>query len=208
MIILGPIRQKTGIFGGTFNPIHYGHLLIAECARAQFGLDRVIFIPTGQSPHKEYMGADMSQHRCEMTRLAIQGNPFFEISEYEIHNTGINYTWQTLKNFEQEYPGNELYFILGADSLFDFSGWRHPERIAKEAVILAAVRGVYDTAAVDEQIRCLSGLYEGDFRRIDSPGFDLSSQNIRTRIAAQAPVRYMVPEAVEAYIREHHLYKL
>lgn len=205
---MNPEKRRIGIFGGTFNPIHYGHLLIAECARAQFDLETVLFVPTGQSPHKAYMGADMSVHRLEMTRLAIAGNSFFCLSEYELHNEGINYTWQTLQHLKKEYQDAELYFILGADSLFDFPGWRHPERIAKEAVILAAVRGEHDKESVDLQICRLTADYSGAFFRIESPGFDLSSQNIRQRIAEGAPVRYMIPETVEVYIREHHLYEL
>ena len=106
------LNKKMGIFGGTFNPIHYGHLLIAENACAQFDLDHVIFLPTGHAPHKQFMGKDMSVHRCRMVEAAIADNPKFSISYREIQNSGVNYTYATLQQLHQEHPECELYFIL------------------------------------------------------------------------------------------------
>lgn len=111
-------KKKIGIFGGTFNPVHYGHLLIAENACDQFELDHVIFLPTGHTPHKAFMGEKMSIHRCHMVEAAIADNPKFSISYREIESTGVNYTYMTLARFHNDYPDCELYFILGADSLF------------------------------------------------------------------------------------------
>ena len=155
------LNKKMGIFGGTFNPIHYGRLLIAENACAQFDLDHVIFLPTGHAPHKQFMGEDMSVHRCRMVEAAIADNPKFSISYREIQNSGVNYTYATLQQLHQEHPECELYFILGADSLFDFDDWRHPELICQYAKILAAVRGNWDEERVDGQMCEDKGEYIG-----------------------------------------------
>ena len=152
-------KKKIGIFGGTFNPVHYGHLLIAENACDQFELDHVIFLPTGHTPHKAFMGEKMSIHRCHMVEAAIADNPKFSISYREIESTGVNYTYVTLARFHNDYPDCELYFILGADSLFDFDSWRHPEEICKYANILAAVRGNLNADEVDRQIVYLKEKY-------------------------------------------------
>ena len=179
-------KKKIGIFGGTFNPVHYGHLLIAENACDQFELDHVIFLPTGHTPHKAFMGEKMSIHRCHMVEAAIADNPKFSISYREIESTGVNYTYVTLARFHNDYPDCELYFILGADSLFDFDSWRHPEEICKYANILAAVRGFY---------------------RLNTPNFSVSSRELRERIMRGTTIRYMLPPQAEQYIRDHALYR-
>ena len=200
-------NKKIGIFGGTFNPIHYGHLLIAENACAQFDLDHVIFLPTGHTPHKQFMGEDMSEHRCHMVEAAIADNPKFSISYREIQNTGVNYTYVTLQQLHQEHPECKLYFILGADSLFDFDDWRHPELICQYAKILAAVRGNWDEERVDRQIAYLRKKYHWFFYRLNTPNFSVSSKELRERVANGQTIRYMVPDVVEAYIRDHALYR-
>lgn len=198
--------KKIGIFGGTFNPIHYGHLMIAENACEQFQLEKVIFIPTGHSPHKPFMGENMNRHRCRMVELAIADNPLFEISYREIENRRINYTYETLRQLNEENPETEFYFILGADSLFDFLFWRHPELICQEAVILAAVRDTLNEKKVDEQISYLSRRLNGRIYRLNTPNFNVSSKSIRERIRRGQTIRYLIPDSVSDYIRKNHLY--
>lgn len=203
----GEAKRKIGIFGGTFNPVHYGHLMIAENACEQFGLEKVVFMPTGHSPHKPFMGEDMKRHRCRMLELAIEDNPLFGISYREVESTRVNYTYATLRQLNEEHPGIQFYFILGADSLFDFLFWRHPELICKEAVILAAVRDEWNEKKVDEQISYLCRRLQGQIYRLNTPNFNVSSKSIRERILKGQTIRYLVPDPVAGYIRENRLYQ-
>lgn len=199
-------QQRIGIMGGTFNPIHNGHLIIADNAREQFQLDKVIFMPTGLMPHKEYGGRGMAAHRCEMVRLAIEGNEHFLLSDYEVYRTEVNYTYQTLAVIQEQYPQAQLYFILGADSLFGFQKWRCPERICEQAIVLAAVRDNMTENKVDEQIRILREQYGSQIYRLESPNFSVSSNSIRSRIREHQTIRYMVPDPVRDYIARQGLY--
>ena len=201
-------QRKIGIFGGTFNPVHYGHLMIAENACEQFGLEKVIFMPTGHSPHKPFMGEDMNRHRCRMVELAIADNPLFGISYREIENPGVNCTYETLRQLNEEQPDTQFHFILGADSLFDFLFWRHPEMICREAVILAAVRDTLDEKKVDEQISYLCRKLQGQIYRLNTPNFNVSSKSIRERIGKGQTIRYLVPDTVSDYIRSNGLYSV
>ena len=201
------LNKKMGIFGGTFNPIHYGHLLIAENACAQFDLDHVIFLPTGHAPHKQFMGEDMSVHRCRMVEAAIADNPKFSISYREIQNSGVNYTYATLQQLHQEHPECELYFILGADSLFDFEDWREPGIISQECILLAAARDHCRLEEIQQQIRMLKEKYDADIRILNTPDMEIASADIRGRIAGGEDISQMLPAEVEAYIRSHHLYE-
>ncbi len=198
--------HRVGIFGGTFNPVHYGHLMIAENACEQFDLEQVVFLPTGQSPHKEYMGEDMSRHRCSMIEMAIKDNPRFDISYRETESTSVNYTYETLRQLNEEFPDTRFYFILGADSLFDFSMWRRPDLICKEAVILAAVRDNLDEKKVDAEIVELTEQFCGEIYRLNTPAFNVSSRDIRGRISQGQTIRYLTPDPVRQYIRKNRLY--
>lgn len=200
-------KKRIGIMGGTFHPIHYGHLIIAENACEQFGLEQVIFMPTGHTPHKEYSGNQMTKHRCEMVRLAIEDNPHFSLSLYEAKNQQTNYTYETLQVIQQQYPDADLYFILGADSLFSFESWRHPELICQRATVLAAVRDDLTESKVDAMITHLEERYHGRIYRLETPNFNVSSKTIRERLKNDQTVRYLIPEKTESYIREHHLYQ-
>lgn len=198
--------QRIGIMGGTFNPIHYGHLIIAENACQQFELDQVIFMPTGHTPHKAYGGVEMTHHRYEMVKLAVAGNERFSVSTYEIDRTEVNYTYMTLQAVSDMYPEAELYFILGADSLFDFDKWRCPDIICKQATILAAVRDYLTESKVDEQIELLRKQFNGQIYRLDTPNFNVSSKIIRQRVENGETIRYMIPEEVREYIEQNRLY--
>ncbi len=200
--------KRIGIIGGTFNPIHYAHLIIADRALHQYDLDQVIFLPTGHSPHKSFMGEEMTEHRCRMTELAIAGNDGFSIDYYEVENPDINYTYLTLEAFHQRDPEAELFFIIGGDSLAEFGKWRYVDRICEQASILVAVRDDVDEEDLAERFAVLEGLYGKRFYRIDTPNYSISSKNIRTRISEGSTIRYMVPDAVLDYIMEHQLYKI
>ena len=132
--------KRTGIMGGTFNPIHMGHLIIAEKAREQFNLDEVLFLPSGVPYMKDCREVLPGKIRMEMTALAIQGNPFFAVSAMEVEREGRTYTYETLEKLREQNPDTEYYFILGADSLWKIETWRKPERIFAACHILAAVR--------------------------------------------------------------------
>ena len=201
-------RKKIGIMGGTFDPVHFGHLLIAENAAQQYQLDEVWFMPTGYSPHKEQKYITDDEHRCRMIHLAIEDNPGFILSLEEVESERTNYTYQTLEELQKKYPENEFYFILGGDSLKNFETWRYPERVLNATYILAAVRDDMEGDAFWQQVSYLEQKYnaKGIFA-LRTPNSSISSREIRQRIYNQKTVRYMLPEKVRAYILENGLYR-
>ncbi len=199
--------QKIGIMGGTFNPIHTGHLMIAESAREQFGLEKVLFVPTGHSPLRHKRHITSADRRCEMVSLAIADNPWFTLDTTEIADAGTSYTSRTLQKLKEKYPDAELSFILGADSLFDFESWYEPEKILQNCRILAAYRKKEGRDAFLRKVEELNQRHPGKFFPLDTPSLELSSQDIRDRIRSGRSVRYFLPKEVEAYIRMHHLYE-
>lgn len=198
--------QKVGILGGTFDPVHYGHLLIAENAREQFSLDEIWFVPTGVSPHKNDSDISDSRHRVEMLRLAIQGQSYFRINECEIHSHEISYTYRTLEYFSTVYPKTDFYFIMGADSLFLLEQWKNPEIICRYCTILAAVRDSKNEKELVNKISHLKNTMDADIYLLDTPNFYVSSHEIRNRTAHQQTIKYLVPDAVENYIIGNGLY--
>lgn len=202
-------RKRIGILGGAFDPIHYGHLLIAENAAAQYDLDEVIFMPTGQSPHKAKEYVTEAAHRCEMVRLAIADNPLFSLSRLEVDSEEIDYTYLTLETLKAQNPEQDYFFILGGDSLKDFQDWLHPERILAAACLLAAVRDDMEGSEFKQQLARLNEWY-GQERvfRMYTPNVSVSSHEIRRRISEGKTVRYMLPEAVRRYIIDQKLYEM
>lgn len=205
-------KRKAGILGGTLNPIHYGHLMIAEQAYCRFGLDYVIFMPSGNPPHKTGDFIPAGIHRENMTKLAIADNPHFCYSDMELKREGLIYTSDTLRILCREHPDTEYYFILGADSLFSLEQWHEPEEVLKRCVIIAAGRP--DLFQPEHQsghdilvrIRYLEQKYNCRIHYMDSPLFEISSSAIRTRISNGESVRYLIPADVEQYIHAHDLY--
>lgn len=198
--------EKIGIMGGAFDPIHNGHLVIAENAREQFGLDRVLFIPTGHSPIKHKQQITDSSYRCAMVSMAISDNPWFVLNDIEVKSPEISYTFHTTNKLKQDYNSSELYFILGADSLFDFESWRSPESILENCSILAAYRKHQRQEEFFRHIAYLNEKYPGKFHPLDTPNLEVSSQEIRQRIQAGRTIRYLVPRTVESYIQANKLY--
>ena len=194
--------MKTGIMGGTFNPPHNAHLLIAELAREQYGLDRVIFITSGNPPHKSDF-AD-AKDRFQMARLAIEGNNAFFDDDFEINREEKSYTVHTLEYLTKKYPSDELFFIIGEDSLCDLPKWYEPQKILGMAKILVFPRKSQESLNCSLNRVCES--FDGEILPIDAPVIEISSTDIRNRIKNGKTVKYMLPDEVLRYIEENNLY--
>ena len=197
---------RVGLFGGTFNPIHVGHLTIAEEACLAAGLDKVVFIPSGdpyQKPASELAGR---LDRLEMTRLAVHGDERFEVSDIETRRMGPSYTCDTLEEYARTHPGDELYLILGADSLMGIETWRSPGGIFRRCHVLALARGGIDNANLSACAQALRDKYAARITLIDTFQLNLSASDLRRWIAENHAWRHLVPEAVCRYIRAHGLY--
>lgn len=198
--------KKVGILGGTFNPIHVGHLLLAETAYDNFGLDYVLMMPNGNPPHKELSRDENSNYRMEMLELAVKNNSHLIPSDFELKRKGVIYTYKTLELLCQEHPETVFYFILGADSLFHLEGWKFPEKICKNAVLLVAVRDELNQERVKQQMEMLKEKYQAEIYLMNMPAMEVSSHDIRNRIQKGKSVRYLISDEVEEYIRNNHLY--
>jgi nicotinate-nucleotide adenylyltransferase len=189
--------------GGTFNPIHYGHLVAAEVARDAFELDRVIFVPAGQPPHKGDVIAD-AQHRYLMAFLATAPNPWFELSRVEMDRPGPSYTSETLTHFHVQEPEALWYFITGADAVMEMPGWHAAAEIFRNAHVIAASRPGY-ALRVDHVTAAIPAA-AGKVHHLEVPALAISSSAIRARLARGWSVRYLLPDAVMQYIRKNRLY--
>lgn len=198
--------MRLGLFGGTFDPIHLGHLVLAEQCREALALDRVWFVVTAMPPHKSGERTSVA-HRLEMARLAVAGHPAFEVSEIEARSPGPHYSVETLGEVHRERPDDDLYFLIGADSLVDLPGWRRPEAIARLSTIVVVNRPGVDRDPAD--LAALPDLGPGTrpLRAVTVPPIGISSTDLRRRLAAGRSVRFMVPRGVEAYIEAHRLYR-
>jgi len=199
--------KKVGIMGGTFNPIHYGHLFMAESAYEQLGLDKVLFIPTKNPPHKLIPSTITQEQRVMMLSLAIRDNPHFELSLMELEREGMTYTADTLKILTDENPDTEYYFIAGADSLMQLHSWRNPENIFKLCTLAVAGRDDLDKETLNMQANKLAAAYNARIVFIDMPAIHISSSEIRARVAAGRSIKYYVHDEVIKYIEENQLYK-
>ena len=200
------VQNKIGIMGGTFDPIHIAHLILAEQACVQFGLEKILFMPSSQPPHKDNRMVSAAYHREAMVLAAIRGNNKFVYSDLEIRRDGITYTSDTLKELHEEYPDTEFYFIMGADSLFAVDTWYKPEEIFKMAIILAGNRMDVPEEKLDHQIAYLRERFGGQIHLIDMPDIAVSSSDIRKRCKEGLPIQYYVPDAVYQYIEANELY--
>ncbi len=190
--------NRLGIFGGTFNPIHMGHTLIAQSAREKIGLQKVIFIPSARPPHKtEFLEYT---HRFEMTRLAVKGEHGFEVSDIEARLDGLSYTVNTLERFKSDFGISELYLIIGADSLLDFPRWHRPDRIVEIAKLL-----VYPRPGVD--IQKAEKRFLDHATILDYPVLDISASWLRDQVRQEKSIRHWVSMEVEDYIRTNKIYQ-
>ena len=201
------MKRKVGIMGGTFDPIHIGHLILGEAAYEQYHLDKVLFMPAGRPPFKEGRpGMASNEERTEMVRLAIASNPHFELSMLEMNDDGMSYTYRTLEKLKEEHPDTEYYFIMGADSIFSFDTWMNPQRIADASVIVVATRNHMPAEKLDAKIRSLTETFGADIRKLETPNLDISSSQIRIWISEGRGVQYYLPDPEIAYIEEKKLY--
>lgn len=199
--------MRLGVFGGTFDPVHWGHLLMAEQCREQCGLDQVWFLPAGQPPHKPGSAISTGKQRADMLEFATAGQADFRINEMEFAREGKTYTVDTLRQLHAERPEDELFFLIGGDSLNDLSGWREPDRIVELAIVVAVNRGDRPLPTQAELIDHLGPDIASRVKLVTMPGIDLSSTDIRRRVREGKSIRFMVPRAVEAYIAEQKLYR-
>jgi nicotinate-nucleotide adenylyltransferase len=200
--------NRVGLMGGTFDPIHYGHLVTAEAARINFNLDEVIFIPTGNPPHKKNYKVTPPEQRYIMTVLAVNSNPFFKVSRIEIERPGYTYTVETLKQLGQIY-GREasLYFISGADAVFDILTWKDVAEVFNYCTFIAATRPRYPVEKLKRKLAEIKQVYGKDVIPMEVPGMDISSTEIRKRINQGLSVKYLLPENVCKYIEKYGLYR-
>ncbi|AFV12347.1 nicotinate-nucleotide adenylyltransferase NadD [Thermacetogenium phaeum DSM 12270] len=197
-------EQRIGILGGTFDPIHCGHLVAAEAARERFRLQRVIFIPTGIPPHKEPATVTDFWHRYLMVALAVLTNPYFDVSRLEYERGGITYTVDTMRQLREIYgTAAELFFITGSDTILEIFGWKEPEQLLSLCKFIVAVRPGFDMHFVE---KVLGKYYRTRVYPLEMPQLGISSSDIRRRVREGRSIRYLVPEAVEAYIRRERLY--
>lgn len=200
--------MKIGIMGGTFDPIHNGHLMLGKYAYKQYALDKVWYMPNGNPPHKS--GATIesqTKHRVEMVKRAIEDIPYFELQLYEVENQEINYSYKTMMHFKKVYPKHQFYYIIGADSLFSIESWVRPDLLLKECTILAAFRDDKSSDEMNAQIAYLNQKYGADIRLLGTPHVDISSSEIREKIKDKESVAEMMPQSVLDYIKKYQLFK-
>ena len=196
--------RRIGLFGGTFDPPHLGHLVLAEWARTRLRLDRVVFVPAGTPPHKRGRRLTDAALRLVLTQLAVRGNPAFTVSGFEARRKGPSFTVDTLRHFHARQPGARFYLLMGADSLADFPDWHEPAEIARLAKLVVAAR---TGAAEAFGHALLPASARGRVVLLDNPLVAISSSALRARARAGRSLRYLVPDAVAAYVARHRLYR-
>jgi nicotinate-nucleotide adenylyltransferase len=197
--------MRVGMIGGTFDPIHVGHLILAEQARDQLALEQVVFIPAGQPPHKATKQITAAHHRLAMVQLAIEAHDAFAVSRIDLDREGPCYSVDTISLLQKTWGSEtEIYFLIGEDSLRDLPKWHQPDRLLRLCQIVAIRRPGYsvDLNALD---RRLAGVADR-IQTISSPLIDISSTDIRDRVRENRSIRYLVPEPVRRYIEQHNLY--
>lgn len=198
--------KKIGILGGTFDPIHTGHLLLAEAAINYFQLDEVLFIPSGNS----YMKDNVTDKnlRADMVALAIQDNPMFRLSYMEVNRNGNSYSYETICALKKKYPQNKYYFIVGADSVFSIQSWKCIDLLMQNCIIAVAVRMGHSIREVEKKIMELQQRYQCEIQLFNTLRIDISSTDIRDRIKKKQTIRYMVPDQLLKYLSQNDIYEV
>lgn len=199
--------RKIGILGGTFDPIHNAHLLLGESAREQFGLDRVIFIPNNLAHLPNRTEVASGENRYQMVKMAIKDNPYFTCSRIEIDKDGGTYTYNTIQELKLMYPGDELFLILGGDSVIGIDNWYMAKELLQSCTILAAVREDDDLAALDKKRKELGDQFGADIRLLKFNRIDISATEVRNKVRTGRSIRYMVPDEVIEFLCIKGLYK-
>jgi len=199
--------KRLGIMGGTFDPVHYGHLVAAEGARYQFQLEKIIFVPAGCPPHKAPEEVSEPHHRLALTRLAINSNPFFTVSDMEIERDGLSYAIDTVRQTSNLFPGAQIFFITGADAVLEILNWKNVAELLSMCLFIAATRPGYRLGSLKARLHGFSASQLERIIVMEVPALAISSTDIRQRIKEGRPIKYLLPEAVENYILEHSLYQ-
>lgn len=199
MIAAAPAPTRIGIMGGTFDPIHHGHLVAASEVASVFSLDEVLFVPTGAQPFKAEQQVTVAEHRYLMAVIATASNPRFSVSRVDIDRPGVTYTIDTLRELRAQYPDAELFFITGADALSQILHWKDVDELWRLAHFVGVTRPGHDMDTKD--------LPEGEFSLLEIPAMAISSSDCRARVVADKPVWYLVPDGVVQYIGKHGLYR-
>lgn len=197
-------KQRIGIIGGTFDPIHFGHLVTAESARTLFRLDRVVFVPAGRPPHKHERSTSDSEHRAMMVMLATITNPNFSLSRIELERPGYSYSYDTISHFAAEFgPDTELFFITGADAVLEIATWKKADALLQLCTFIAATRPGFDL----HELNKLPQGWQEKIKWMEIPSLAISSTDIRSRVRRGASIKYLLPETVESYIYKEGLYR-
>ena len=201
--------MRIGVFGGSFDPVHLGHLLMAEICREHCQLDELRWVPAAVPPHKQNQSRAADTHRVEMLGLAIGAHPSFRVWDIELQRGGVSYTVDTLEALHAERPDDELFFLMGGDSLDDLPNWKTPGRICELATLAVAARSGSSTVQFDVLEEFTTEQRRSDFEDnvVPMPLIEISSSEIRRRVADGLSIRYQTPRAVEAYIEAHGLYR-
>lgn len=199
--------KRLGIMGGTFDPIHYGHLVAAEAARHSFSLDRVLFVPAARPPHKEPATVSAAEHRYVMAVLATISNPDFRASPLELERKGPSFTVDTLRHLREQFGENtDLFFITGADAIVEITTWKNVDGVLDQAEFIAATRPGHSYSQFRNFLDTLEPGQRQKIHRLEVPLLAISSSDIRERVRTGRPIRYLLPEGVEQYIFQHNLY--
>jgi len=194
-------HDRIGIMGGTFDPIHMGHLVAAEGVRVELRLDRVVFVPAARPPHKQAAGISDGDRRLEMTRMATEDNPAFEVSDLELRRSGTSYTIDTVRQLRAGFgPGVDLFFLMGVDSLMEITTWKEYESLLEEMTVVVFPRPGLDPSSVDGAVR-------DRVRFVSTCEVGLASSDIRERVRKSKSIRYLVHPAVEAFVQQEGLYR-
>lgn len=199
--------MKIGIMGGTFNPIHFGHLMLSEYIREGIGLDKVIFIPTGQPPHKDTSKVIDGVHRKVMTELSIEDNPYFFLSSIELDKKEKSYTIDTITEIKAKYKDDTFVMIIGPDSLMSIESWKDSSKLLREIDFIVADRISRENKDMIEEIKRLNLKYGVGIKHLDIPLLEISSTQIRDRVRTNKSIKYLVRESVYRYILKNNLYK-
>lgn len=200
------MREAIGILGGTFDPVHYGHLMAAEFARHEFQLDKVLLMLSARPPHKQGASVLDQNHRLVMLELAIADNQYLEVSDLELNRAGYSFTIDTVRYLKDQEPERQVYFIAGSDMLFTFHTWKDPEELCRLCRFIIVTRPGYRLERESPQLGKVPAALWKHLYSLEVPGFGFSSTDIRQRIRQGKTIKYLLPPAVEQYIKDQGLY--